>query len=108
MRSIAWTALVVAGWFVLNLIGTIVNRSDQRIGRFIRVEQSGDVPTQQNQSRSRFPGTRDTKMSGNLTVYHPEWLRPAARAVNNMRAQAPYVAALMALAWWIERMPFGD
>ncbi|WP_420627032.1 hypothetical protein [Candidatus Poriferisodalis sp.] len=104
MNAIEWTAVVVAGWFVLNLICTIANRSDKRIGRFVRIEQSGDVPTPSKQTRFHLPGDRDTKTSGKLTVHHPGWLRPAVRAVNNMRAQAPYLAALMALAWWIERM----
>ncbi|WP_428121091.1 hypothetical protein [Candidatus Poriferisodalis sp.] len=104
MSSIAWTAVVVGGWFVLNLIGTLVNRSDERIGRFVRIEQSGDVPTPSDQRTSRLRGVRDTKTSGKLTVHHPDWLRPAVRALNNMRAQAPYLAATMALAWWIERM----
>lgn len=100
MNSIAWAVIVVMGWFVLNLIGTLVNRSI----RFISLEQDGDVPIQPSRSRPALMLQRDTKTSGNLTILRPRWLEPAARALNNMRAQAPYMAAVMALAWWIERM----
>lgn len=100
MNSIAWAVMAVMGWFVLNLIGTLVNRSV----RFISLEQAGDVPIQRSSTRPALMLQRDTKTSGKLTILRPRWLGPAARALNNMRAQAPYLAAVMALAWWIERM----
>ena len=107
VNSIAWTAVVVAGWFVLNLMGTIVNQPGNTVGRFIWLQQSGDVPVQ---SSGTTPSSRlrtGTRTSGKLVVYQPKWLEAPARALNNMRAQAPYLAAMMALAWWIERMYFG-
>lgn len=100
VNSIVWAVIVATGWFVLNLIGTLVNRSI----RFISLEQAGDVPIPASSSRPALRLRRDTRTSGSLTILSPRWLGPAARALNNMRAQAPYLAAVMALAWWIERM----
>ena len=102
MGPIAWAAVVAGGWLVLNLVGTIVNRAY----RFIWVEQSGDVAIQPSSSRSGVMRRSSTRTSGKLSVSHPRWLAPAVRALNNMRAQAPYLAAMMALAWWIKRMWF--
>ena len=107
MNSIGWTLVVVAGWFVLNLIGTIVNRTKKIVGRFIWLQQSGDVPVQSSGSEASPRLRTDMRSSGKILILKPKWLEAPARAVNNMRAQAPYLAALMALAWWIERMPVG-
>ena len=100
MNSIWWTLIVVAIWFVLNLIGTFVNRSS----KFVWLQQSGDVPVQKSGPTRTSVIRTDTRTSGKLVVHRPAWLRIPARAVNNMRTQAPYLAAVMALAWWIERM----
>lgn len=107
MNSIVWTVIVVAGWFTANLIGTIINNTKAGRNRFVSLRQSGDVPVQ---SSGGIDNTTHTSLrtSGKLIVGSPQWLVPAARALNNMRAQAPYVAAMMALAWWIERMWFVD
>jgi len=101
VKSTMWALIVVTVWFSLNLAGTIANRTRTRVGRFVWMRQSGDVPVQSSRSRS------ETRTSGEIVVHQPKWLTAPARALNNMRAQAPYLAAVMALAWWIERMDFG-
>lgn len=108
MSSIAWTATVVSLWFILNLLGTVLNQTKNTYARFIWMEQAGDVPMQSSTS-NRPSGVR-TRLgtSRQLVIHRPKWLKAPVRAVNNMRAQAPYLAALMALAWWIERMPFSN
>ena len=74
MNSIAWTAVVVAGWFVLNLIGTIVNRTKKTVGRFIWLQQSGDVPVQSPGALpSLGPRTR-MRASGKILIFKPKWL----------------------------------
>ena len=104
MNSIGWTLVVVAGWFVLNLIGTVVNRTKTTLGRFIWLQQSGDVPVQSSGSGPSSGLRTDMRASAKILILKPKCLEAPARAVNNMRAQAPYLAALMALAWWVERM----
>ena len=111
MNSLTWTGLAIAGWFVANWIGTAVNFAKDGNRRFIRVEQFGDVPMQSSRSPRRGEAAQTSthlRTSGRLIVHRPQWLRAPVQAINNMRAQAPYVAAVMALAWWIERMWFAD
>lgn len=101
MNAFLWALVVVAGWFVVNLVGTVLNQRGGKV--YFSFVTTGDVALQDRQGRSR------TATSGKIRMDFPNakywrWLRPCFRALNVMRSQAPYVGAVMVLTLWIHNI----
>ena len=103
----SWLAIslgVCFVWWLANLIGSLINSPDwgdsKKRHRFVWIS------TERHYQRETDPGGSTTQhYRADLQVYRgPKWLYRAVGALMLMRAQAPYVAAVLALAAILREM----
>ena len=98
MTWIGISAAVCASWWFLNLVGSLINSPDwsdsKKRNRFVML-------------RTNRHQRRETRPDGGVTIHYepeievlsgPAWLWRSVDALMLMRAQAPYVAGVLALA----------